>query len=86
MLKITRIKTGDDTITLQMEGRIVEQWVDEISSECESICTRWTKIVLDLSGVSFVDDRGVEVLKSITCDRIQLTGCSLFLTELLDID
>ena len=83
MLKVTRVAEGKKTVTLKLEGRIVGPWVDELKRECEMCLAKRSKLTLDLSGVNFVDDQGIEALKAMMGDRVQLTGCSLFLSGLL---
>ena len=56
MLKITTIAKDEKTVTLQLEGRIVGQWVHEVRRECEKGLAESSKVILDLSGVTFVND------------------------------
>lgn len=83
MLRMTTIQTDPQTATLLLEGRIVGSWVEELTRECEQKLSQTERIILDVSQVSFVDDNGVEVLKTLRQNRVYLTGCSLFLDELL---
>lgn len=83
MLRMTTIQTDPHTTTLFLEGRIVGSWVEELTRECEQKLSQAERIILDVSQVSFVDDNGVEVLKNLRQNRVHLTGCSLFLDELL---
>ncbi len=85
MLKISTIAKDDKTVTLQVEGRIVGQWVQEVRRECEKGLAESSKVILDLSGVSFVNDQGIKVLKALEGeDTVLLVGCSLFLSALLE--
>ncbi|NKE70281.1 STAS domain-containing protein [Candidatus Manganitrophus noduliformans] len=83
MLKVTRVAENDKTVTLKLEGRIVGEWIDMLERECKVCLGKRSKLILDLSAVGFVDKRGVEMLKAVQGDRVRLTGCSLFLSELL---
>ena len=83
MLKVTHMAEDDKTVTLNLEGRIVGPWVDELKRECEICLAKRSKLILDLSNVSFVDNQGTKTLKDMIGDRVQLIGCSLFLSELL---
>ena len=83
MLKVTLIEDGPKTITLKLEGRIAGQWVDELERECEKQLETHKKLVLDVFGVTFVDDRGIRMLMSVGGDRVELIRCSLFISELL---
>lgn len=87
MLKVTRMDEDDKTVTLKIEGRIAGPWVYELKRECENCLARQRQLIFDLSGVNFIDHAGAKVLKSMMIgDRVQLTGCSLFLSELLKED
>ncbi|MEW6734606.1 MAG: STAS domain-containing protein [Acidobacteriota bacterium] len=84
MLRITETTSDEETITLLLEGRIIDQWIDEICNQCRANLSQQRKVILDFSGVRFVDERGIEALKELINDRIQLIGCSLFLSQLLN--
>ena len=84
MFKVTCVTVDEETVTLKIEGRIVGPWVDELKRECKKCLATQSKLVIDLSGVSFIDGRGVKALKSIVGDRTRLTGYSLFLSGLLN--
>lgn len=83
MLKVTHVAEDDRTVTLRLEGRIVGQWVNELKRECEICLGKRRKLILDLSGVSFIDNQGITTLKTLLSDRVQLIGCSLFITGIL---
>jgi len=85
MLKITTIAKDDKTVTLQLEGRMVGPWVQEVRRECEKGLAVSSKVILDLSGVTFVNDQGIKVLKALKGeDTVLLVCCSLFLSALLE--
>jgi len=84
MLKITTIAKDEKTVTLQLEGRIVGQWVHEVRRECEKGLAQSSKVILDLAGVIFVNDQGIKVLKALKEYRVLLVRCSPFLSALLE--
>ncbi|MCI0417424.1 STAS domain-containing protein [bacterium] len=84
MLKITVMAETDETVTLKLEGRIIGQWVDEVREECEMWLAKGRKAVLDLSGIIFIDELGIETLKAMKRNGVNLIGCSLFLSGLLE--
>lgn len=86
MLKITVIAETDETVTLKLEGRITGEWVSEVQRECEMWLAQGRKAVLDLSGIVFVDEQGVEKLKALKRNGVNLIGSSLFLSRLLEED
>lgn len=83
MLKVTHVAEDDKSVTLKLEGRIVGQWVNELKRECEGCLARRSALILDLSDVSFIDSQGIKVLRAMMGSRVQLVGCSLFLSGLL---
>jgi len=82
MLRIT--PTDDDgERTLRLEGRLVEPWVGELlSAHCEAAAEA-LRVVLDLSGVTFVDTAGAMGLRTLRDQGTTLRGCSGFVAELL---
>jgi anti-anti-sigma regulatory factor len=85
MLRITEIETDAETVTFLLEGKIVDEWVAEIKKECEAAFNRRSKIILDLSRVNFVDEQGVETIRALIRTRVKLVGCSIFLSELINL-
>jgi anti-anti-sigma regulatory factor len=61
------VEPGDKLLTLRFEGKIVGPWVEECSRVWQKIQTAPVsqKVLLDLRGVTFVDDRGIELLREI---------------------
>jgi len=83
LLKITHIAEDGISVTLKLEGRLVGRWVNELEKECERYMDKRRKLILDLSGVTFMDDHGIEMLRPMVRDQVELIGCSLFLSGLL---
>ena len=83
MLRITATQHSN-TATLQLEGRITGKWIHELRRECEKSLARQSGVILDLLGVTFVDDEGITVLKALREDGIELRAYSQFLSMLLD--
>ena len=78
MLKITTHKHSDST-TFQLEGRLAGPWVEELKRCWTSAATQAEKhpFSLDLSGVTYVDTAGKELLKAIHREGATLvaSGC-----------
>ena len=86
MLRITSIQ-GDDTVArLRVEGRVTHQTVEELRASCEVDLADHPTLLLDLSGVQFVDTAGIEVFHSLVQRGAVLVCCSGFLTELLQMN
>jgi anti-anti-sigma regulatory factor len=82
MLKITTVTERQST-TLQLEGRLAGAWVQELEG-CwmTALRTRATDpLVVDLSGVTYIDAQGKDLLKKIYQAGAEmvasgcLTGC-----------
>jgi anti-anti-sigma regulatory factor len=83
-LRITRIEdTGPDAITLRVEGRVVAEAVSVLERECWRSLEEAPKVRVDFSGVTFIDGRGVDMLKRISAERLRVVNCSVFVDHLL---
>jgi ABC-type transporter Mla MlaB component len=76
---------GDGERTLRLEGRLVALWVGELLSTCREAASAERCLVLDLSGVTFVDAAGLACLRDLRERGAVLRGCSAFINELLKV-
>jgi RNA polymerase sigma-70 factor (ECF subfamily) len=83
MMRITRRQKENTVARYQVEGSITQQTVGELKAACEASFANHPTLLLDLSGVRFVDAAGIEGLHSLTRRGAGLIGCSGFLTEML---
>jgi hypothetical protein len=83
VLRIELLDGQDGTATLELAGRVVGPWVDELSRSCERILDVGGTLNVDLGGVSFVDHDGVELLKTLRARDVTLVNCSPFVVEQL---
>jgi RNA polymerase sigma-70 factor, ECF subfamily len=86
MMKITHMQGEAAGTRLQVEGWITQQTVQELSASCETVLANHQTLLIDLSGVQFVDAAGVEVFRNLMPRGATLIGCSGFLTELLQVN
>ncbi len=70
-------------MVLKLEGRIAEDWVALLEQECLRSLREKKTVVLDLSAVTFIERRGVEMLKRIATERLRMTNCSPLIEDLL---
>ena len=82
MLKIESAMTTDGHPRLRLEGRLIGAWVGELRAVCEQALADGTGLVLDLSEVAFVDQRGLELLCELG-QRGATLDCSAFVAEQL---
>lgn len=83
MLRITRLVRRPAERLLLLEGRLIGPWVAELRrtfSEVESPTT------VDLAGVSFADEDGVNTLRQLRVLGAKLAGASQFLAALIGAD
>ena len=84
MLKIVRHDPSAGDAVLHLEGQIIGPWVDELRRTCDGLLPT-TAVTLDLSDVSFVERRGVELLRSLGRLGVPLLHCSAFVVEQLKV-
>ena len=84
MFRITEIPKDEETVTLRLEGKVIDMWIPELKRIC--LYNRKEKnkrVVLDFSGVTFIDDNGVRMLESIKDERVEIINCAPFIGSLL---
>ncbi len=84
MLRITKVTESPSLVTMKLEGRITADWVFLLEKECLRFLEEKRKVVLDFSGVTFVDWRGVEMLGKISANNIQVINCCPLIEDLLN--
>jgi anti-anti-sigma regulatory factor len=63
---------------LRFEGQIVGPWVEEMRRACERHLQPGTSLILDFAEVSFLDRNGIETLRNLRRDSLQIINCSPF--------
>ena len=82
MLKIVMTEQPAGGAMLRLEGQIIGPWIEELRRTCAALLDHGA-VSLDLSQVSFVERRGVELLRSLGTRGVSLLRCSPFVTEQL---
>ena len=77
MLKMTQ--SGSDTRTIHLEGKLAGPWIEQLRSLCEPTIANGVRLVLDCSGLTFVDPAGARLLQSLRISGVVLTNRSPFL-------
>jgi anti-anti-sigma regulatory factor len=83
MLRITRIAESADVTRLQLEGRLVGMWVEELTAICAEWSDSLSSLRLDLAAVSFADSAGIRLLQTCLSRGTRLVACSGIVAELL---
>jgi ABC-type transporter Mla MlaB component len=85
MLMITHSEGSDMTLTLKLEGKLLEPWIGELQTACETFKVPADRVRLDLSTLTFVDSAGARFLDRLIRDGAKVIACSGFVAELLQI-
>jgi anti-anti-sigma regulatory factor len=94
MLKISQISGGGVPTVLRLEGKVVGPWVDELRRVCAEMAPsadgRSPGLVLDLSGVSFLDADAIALFQQLVTDHVSIANYSVFvgaqLKEVSDVE
>ena len=83
MLKITRLRRKGRGLTIKLEGEILVPWVRAVREACTKRGRRPRR--LDLAAVTYVDAAGVELLRDLIAEGVEIAACSSFVRELLHL-
>jgi anti-anti-sigma regulatory factor len=86
MVRIQKIVESATETTLSVEGRIVSEWVTVLEDECRQALRDTPRVQLDLAAVTFIDARGVEVLRRLVTEGVAVVNCREFIGALLTGD
>lgn len=67
MLRISKHENGFGVLTLKVEGRVIGAWTTELQRVWLSLHPALgpNKLCIDICGVTYLDDRGQQLLKEI---------------------
>ena len=86
MLKMTwRTGPGRGRI-LQLEGELLEPWVETVRDACTQRGRPSKGLRLDLAAVTYVDAAGAQLLRELMRESITIAACSSFVAELLHLE
>ena len=87
MLRITETSVDEKTVTLRLDGKVISATLSDLEKLCLHFRDRENKtVLLDFSGVTFMNNAGVKMLKRIKDERIKIVKASLFIETLLRIE
>ena len=81
MLKITRVGSLDQGVTLQLDGRVTSPWVELLRQSASSVLAEGARLTLDLRNIYFIDCGGVGLIKSLIDRRVRQISAPLFVAE-----
>jgi anti-anti-sigma regulatory factor len=74
VLKITRVGSLDQEITLQLDGRVTGPWVELLRQYAEPVLAEGARLTLNLQNVYFIDCEGVGLIKSLMDREVQVNA------------
>jgi len=83
MLRITAVTPINQVCTLRLEGQLIGPWLKELERSCAEAQTNGAGLVLDLAGVSFIDNDGLAFLQDLTDGAVTLINPSHFVAQQL---
>lgn len=83
MLRITVISQTDKEVALKVEGWVSGPDVGLLGQEGDRWLQQVKHLTLDLSGIRFIDEAGVALLKRWSKEGVALRGTPMFVRELL---
>jgi ABC-type transporter Mla MlaB component len=81
MLKITRVGSLDQEVTLQLDGRMSGSGVELVRQSAESVLAEGARLTLDLQSIYFIDSEGVALMKTLKDRGVRDVNASLFVAE-----
>jgi hypothetical protein len=84
VLKITRLSHKGRGLTVRLEGEILGAWVSAVRDACAARRRRPRR--LDLAAVTYVDAAGVQLLRELMAEGVEIAACSSFVGELLHLE
>jgi anti-anti-sigma regulatory factor len=83
MLRLTRVTAGSDPILLKVEGTITRATRSVLAAELSRALDGPERIQLDFRDVVYLDSSGLELLRSLPQDRVEIVDCTPLIRELL---
>lgn len=85
MLRISETYSDKSRAELKLEGRIVGDCTEYLKQHCMHYLQQYDigELVLDFSGVSYVEPCGVLMLQTLNSEKIRIKNCPIFIDELL---
>jgi len=84
VLKITLLSQKGHGLTIKLEGQILEPWVSAARDACAIRGRR--RLRLDLAAVTYADAAGLQLLRDLMAEGVEIAACSSFVGELLHLE
>ncbi len=83
MLWIEKREQSCCEVTLKLEGQLLGDWVSVLEKECREMLKEQKGLTLEMAGVTYVNQRGVELLRRLVAEKVELANCSPLIEILL---
>jgi len=84
MLRITKVD-GPERIILKLEGRLMGPWVEELALYKNRLaCLPQNHLLVDLGGVTFVDEEGKTLLKQMWRQGAELVAMECWMEAVVE--
>ena len=83
MLWIEKREQSCSEVTLKLEGQLLGDWVSVLEEECRKMLEEQKRLTLEMAEVTYVNQRGVELLRRLAAEKVQLANCSPLIENLL---
>jgi anti-anti-sigma regulatory factor len=83
VLKITRLSRTVRVLTIKLEGELLEPWVPTVRDACQRRGRRPGRLCLDLAALTYADAAGVQLLRELVGEGVEIAACSSFVGALL---
>ena len=81
MLKITRVETSNQELTLRLHGSVTGQWIELLRESAESVLAEGLRLTLDWENTCFIDCDGLALIKSLIARGVHQINAPLFVGE-----
>ncbi len=75
MLRITQAAAGVSAVICRIEGQLVGEWVRCLEELGAALLGDHQRVILDLGGLSYADQHGVDVLQQLTTAGVTIQNC-----------
>jgi anti-anti-sigma regulatory factor len=83
MLRLTAQPTDADWIRLKVEGVITQATLPVLAAELQGPLAEGGRIQLDFRDVVYLDRAGLQLLRNLPSDRVEIVNCTPLIRELL---
>jgi len=83
MLRITKVATSNQEITLHLDGRVTGKWIELLRESAESVLEKGMRLTVDLENICFIDCEGLAVIKNLMGRGVREVNAPLFVAEQL---